>query len=159
MARVRRTRTSTRLRRAAALLLAATSIGVTQVVATPEAGAAATVTAGSTTVTRSIAAAAGGSGSATVVVRLDRTASKVTVKGIRKGRTYRKVPKVTRTAADAHSGVASCGTIVKARGTNRHGPRQGRQPHRRQGHRHPQEEEDVARASSAASPGDAQVVT
>ncbi|WP_193613698.1 proprotein convertase P-domain-containing protein [Nocardioides lijunqiniae] len=68
-------------------------------------------------VTRSIAAADGGSGSATVVVRLDRTAPKVTVKGIKKGRTYRKVPKVTCTATDAHSGVASCKTTVKVRGT------------------------------------------
>ena len=65
-------------------------------------------------------AADGGVGTVTVTgINIDRTAPKVTISGVKAGKTYRgKAPKVRCKATDRLSGVASC-TITSTRRGNR----------------------------------------
>lgn len=69
-------------------------------------------------VTRTVLAADGGATTVTVAgVNIDRTAPRVAVKGVSKGRVYAgQAPRATCTSRDALSGIASCRTSRKVSG-------------------------------------------
>jgi len=72
---------------------------------------------GASTVTRTIHTTDGGIATVSASVNLDRTAPKVSVKGVKAGRSYFDAPKATCSAKDSLSGVTSCKVNTKRKGS------------------------------------------
>lgn len=71
---------------------------------------------GATRVTRTIRTADGGVATATATVKLDRSAPKLAVTGVKAGRSYFDAPKPKCTAKDSVSGLQSCKVSTKRSG-------------------------------------------
>ncbi len=72
---------------------------------------------GASSVTRTIRTADGGIATATATVKLDTSAPRVAIKGVKAGRSYFDAPKPTCTARDGRSGVRTCRVTTKQRGS------------------------------------------